>query len=137
MFRTMMRAKLHRATLTGANLNYVGSLSLDRDLMEQLDILENEEVHVLNLNNGSRLVTYAIPAERKSGTVALNGAAARLGHAGDKVIVVTYALLRDEDVRTHSPKVALVNASNEIVELLHETAIHANRFAPTLKSIAD
>lgn len=137
MFRTMMRAKLHRATLTGANLNYVGSLSLDRDLMEQLDILENEEVHVLNLNNGSRLVTYAIPAERKSGTVALNGAAARLGHAGDKVIVVAYALLPDEDARTHSPKVALVNASNEIVELLHETAIHANRFAPTLKSIAD
>ena len=133
----MMRAKLHRATLTGAHLNYVGSLSLDRDLMEQLDILANEEVHVLNVNNGSRLVTYAIPAERGSGTVALNGAAARLGHAGDKVIVVTYALLSDEDARTHCPKVALVNEGNEIVEILHNTAIHANLVASALESIAD
>ena len=127
MFRTMMRAKIHGATLTGANLHYIGSLSLDAGIMERLDLLPNEMVQVLNLNNGSRLTTYIIPAEKGSGVVALNGAAARLGQPGDKVLIVTYATMTDEEARGFRPRVALVNERNQIVEVLQDSGVAATR----------
>ena len=121
MLRTMMRAKVHGAALTGANLNYVGSLTLDAAIMEELDMLPNEEVQVLNLNNGARLTTYLIPGEKGSGVVALNGAAARLGQPGDKMLLVTYATMTEEEARQFHPKVALVDDANHIVEILEGT----------------
>ena len=120
MFRTLMRAKVHGATLTGANLNYVGSLTLDAGIMEQLDMLPNEQVQVLNLNTGSRLTTYLLAGEKGSGVVALNGAAARLGHPGDKVLIVAYAVMSEEEAREFRPKVALVDERNRIVEILED-----------------
>jgi len=120
VFRTLMRAKVHGATLTGANLNYVGSLTLDSAIMEQLDMLPNEQVQVLNLNTGSRLTTYLLPGEKGSGVVALNGAAARLGHPGDKVLIVAYAVMSEEEARQFRPKVALVDDRNRIVEILED-----------------
>jgi len=120
MLRMMMRAKLHGATVTEVNLNYVGSLTLDGDLMERLDILPNEMIQVLNLNNGARLTTYVISGQRGSGVVALNGAAARLAHPGDRVLVVSYALMDDEEARHCRPKVALVDERNRIVEIRQE-----------------
>jgi len=112
-----MRAKIHGATLTAVNLNYVGSLTLDVELMEPLDILPNEKVQVLNLNNGARLETYIIPGEKGSGVVTLNGAAARLGQPGDKVLIVAYALVSEEEARTFRPKTAIVDECNRIVEI--------------------
>jgi aspartate 1-decarboxylase len=119
----MMRAKIHGATLTGANLHYIGSLSLDAGIMDQLDLLPNEMVQVLNLNNGSRLTTYIIPAGKGSGTVALNGAAARLGQPGDKVLIVAYATMTDEEARGFRPQVALVDERNQIVEVLQDSGV--------------
>jgi len=129
VFRTLMRAKVHGATLTGANLNYVGSLTLDSAIMEQLDMLPNEQVQVLNLNTGSRLTTYLLPGEKGSGVVALNGAAARLGHPGDKVLIVAYAVMSEEEARQFRPKVALVDDRNRIVEILEDarTAVTSDK----------
>ena len=126
MYRTLMRAKVHGATLTDANLNYVGSLTLDAGIMEQLDMLPNEQVQVLNLNNGSRLMTYLFAGERGSGVVALNGAAARLGHPGDKVLIVTYAMMSEEQAREFRPKVALVDEHNRVVKILEEALLPAS-----------
>jgi aspartate 1-decarboxylase len=126
LFRTMMRAKVHGATLTGSNLNYVGSLTLDSGIMERLDILPNEQVQVLNVNNGTRLTTYIIPGEKGSGVVALNGAAARLGQPGDKVLIVTYTTMTDEEARRFHPKVALVDDQNRIVEILEDVAVSSS-----------
>ena len=123
MFRTLMRAKVHGATLTGANLQYAGSLTLDSDIMDRLDILPNEMVQVLNLNNGSRLTTYAIPGEKGSGDVVLNGAAARLGHPGDKVLIVAYAMMSDEEARRFRARVALVDERNRIVEIREDAEV--------------
>ncbi|MBI1955333.1 MAG: aspartate 1-decarboxylase [Acidobacteria bacterium] len=117
MLRHMKRVKIHGATLTGVNLNYVGSLTLDAAIMERLDILPNERAQVLNLNNGARLETYIFPGEKGSGTVNLNGAAARLAHLGDKVLIVSYALMTDEEARTYRPTVAILDARNRIVEI--------------------
>jgi len=129
VFRTLMRAKVHGATLTGANLNYVGSLTLDSAIMEQLDMLPNEQVQVLNLNTGSRLTTYLLPGEKGSGVVALNGAAARLGHPGDKVLIVAYAVMSEEEARQFRPKVVLVDDRNRIVEILEDarTAVTSDK----------
>ena len=129
MFRTLMRAKVHGATLTGANLNYVGSLTLDSAIMEQLDMLPNEQVQVLNLNTGSRLTTYLLPGEKGSGVVALNGAAARLGHPGDKVLIVAYAVMSEEEARQFRPKVVLVDDRKRIVEILEDarTAVTSDK----------
>jgi aspartate 1-decarboxylase len=117
----MMRAKVHGATLTGANLHYVGSLTLDTAIMDQMDMLPNEMVQVLNLNNGARLTTYLLAGEKGSGVVALNGAAARLGQPGDKVLIVTYATMSEEEARRFHPKVALVDEQNRIIEILVDT----------------
>lgn len=120
MYRTIMRAKVHGATLTGVNLHYVGSVTLDAEIMEKLDILDNEAVQVLNLNNGARLTTYVIPGEAGSGVVALNGAAARLAQPGDKVLIVSYALMSEEEARSFRPKVAIVDECNRVVEVRQE-----------------
>ncbi len=117
MLRTMMRAKVHGATVTGVNLDYVGSLTLDSSILEELDILPNEMVQVLNLNNGARLETYVIAGEKGSGEVALNGAAARLAHPGDRILILAYALMSEEEARTHRSKVAVLDERNRIVEI--------------------
>jgi aspartate 1-decarboxylase len=114
--RTMLNAKIHRATITECDLEYEGSLSIDADLMKASDILGNEQVHVLNCNNGERFTTYAIQAPAGSGTIGLNGAAARLGHRGDIVIIVTYRAVQSEDIIKHKPKIIFVDENNHIKE---------------------
>lgn len=118
MFRTLMKAKLHKATVTEANLHYVGSITIDEDLMDQVDIVPNEKVQVVNNNNGARLETYVIPGERGSGTICLNGAAARLVQPGDQVIIMSYVLLDEAEVREHSPKVAILDDQNRITHMI-------------------
>lgn len=112
MLITMLKSKIHRATLTGTELNYEGSVTVDRALLDKAGILPGEQVHVLNVNNGSRLVTYAITAPRGSGTVLLNGPAARLGTIGDQVVILTYCQITAEEARKHNPTVILVDGKN-------------------------
>lgn len=120
MNRTMFKAKIHRATITEANLNYEGSLTIDTDLMEAADILPYEKVSVVNINNGERLETYAIPGESGSGVICLNGAAARKGSAGDLVIIMSYASVGDEEAKSWKPTVVQVDRRNRIVEVIRE-----------------
>lgn len=120
MFRTVFKSKLHRATVTQACLDYVGSITIDEDLMNAADILINERVQVVDINNGERLETYAIPGPRGSGVICLNGAAARLVQPGDKVIIITYAILDDREARDWKPTVAFLDADNRISEMKHE-----------------
>jgi aspartate 1-decarboxylase len=108
----MLKSKIHRATLTGTELNYEGSIAVDSSLLELADIIPGEQVHVLNINTGDRLTTYAITAPAGSGTILLNGAAARMGAPGDPVIILTYTDMEDEDARRYKPKVVLVDARN-------------------------
>jgi aspartate 1-decarboxylase len=114
----MMKAKLHRARVTESNLNYVGSITIDEDIMDAVDIVENEKVQIVNNNNGARFETYVIKGPRGSGVFCLNGAAARLVQEGDVIIVISYALVAEENVKEHQPKVAVLNESNQIVEML-------------------
>jgi aspartate 1-decarboxylase len=120
MFRQMMKAKIHRATVTEANLNYVGSVTIDQDLLELVDILPEEKVQIVNNNNGARFETYAIPGPRGSGVICLNGAAARLVQPGDQVIIINYGLMTDEEARRHHPRVAIMDNQNRVVKLLAE-----------------
>ncbi|MGC9455194.1 MAG: aspartate 1-decarboxylase [Phycisphaerae bacterium] len=113
MKRYMLKSKLHRARLTGTELDYEGSITIDRTLLEAADMLPGEQVHVLNLNNGSRIVTYIIEAPAGSGTVLLNGPAARTGQVGDKVIVLSYCELTEEEARGHKPNVVLLDEDNK------------------------
>ena len=115
MRRTMCKSKVHRAVLTGADLHYEGSLTLDAVLMEAADILPFEKVQVVNVNNGSRLETYVIEGERNSGTIQLNGAAARLGAPGDHVIVISYADYEESELENFTPKLVFVDEKNRIV----------------------
>jgi len=124
MFRTMMKSKLHRATVTEANLNYVGSITIDQDLMEMADIWENEKVQIVNNNNGARLETYVITGPRGSGVICLNGAAARLVQPGDNVIIISYGTMSDEEARQYKPKIVILGADNKPAELRDEE-IHA------------
>ena len=117
MRRTMLKSKVHRATVTGSDLHYVGSITMDPDLLEAADILEHEQVHVLDIDNGNRFETYTLPGERGSGEVVINGAAARLVHEGDKVIVVSYAEYDAAELETYEPKVVHVDAQNRIVDV--------------------
>jgi aspartate 1-decarboxylase len=112
-----MKSKLHRARVTEANLHYVGSITIDEDLMEEADLLENEKVQVVNNSNGARFETYVIRGERGSGTVCLNGAAARLVHPGDEIIVISYAMLDDREAREWQPRVVLLNAQNKVTDV--------------------
>ncbi|MCU0620699.1 MAG: aspartate 1-decarboxylase [Gemmatimonadales bacterium] len=109
-----MKSKVHRATITSADLHYEGSLTLDEDLMDAADLLRNEEIQVVNVNNAARFTTYVIPGPRGSGVVQLNGAAARLGMAGDLVILISYGVFDDAEARKHRPKVVFVDARNRI-----------------------
>lgn len=121
MYRTMMNSKIHRARVTEANLNYVGSVTIDEDIMDAVGILANEKVAIVNNNNGARLETYVIAGQRGSGVICLNGAAARLVQPDDIVIIISYVLVAEEKVHDHQPKVAIMNENNEIVELIsHE-----------------
>lgn len=117
MFRTMLKSKIHRAVVTDANLNYVGSITLDTALMEAADILVNEKVQIVNNNNGARFETYVIEGERDSGVVCLNGAAARLVQPGDVVIILTYANVSDEEARKMLPNLVFVDEKNKITKV--------------------
>jgi aspartate 1-decarboxylase len=118
----MLKSKIHRATVTGANVNYEGSITIDPILMEAADILPYEQVHVLDVNNGNRLVTYAIEGRRGSGEAVINGAAARLVNEGDIAIIITYRDVPEEDARTHRPALVYVDADNRIVRTATEVA---------------
>jgi aspartate 1-decarboxylase len=115
MNRTMLKSKIHRACVTGADLHYVGSITIDRELLEAADMLEHELVHVLDVDNGARLETYTIAGERGSGEVTINGAAARLVQPGDTVIVVSYASYSEAELEAYEPRVVHVGAGNSIV----------------------
>jgi aspartate 1-decarboxylase len=112
MRRIMMKSKIHRATVTDAQLDYEGSITVDRDLLEAANILPYEQVHVWDVTNGSRIITYAIVGERGSGTICVNGAGAHLVKPGDLVIIATYAAMEDEESRTFTPVVVHVNEKN-------------------------
>lgn len=114
MQRYMLKSKIHRAVLTGTELDYEGSIAIDRLLMDAADLLPGEQVHVLNINNGARLVTYVIEAPAGSGTIMLNGAAARLGCKGDLVIILSYASMTDDEAGSYRPKVVKVDAQNRL-----------------------
>ena len=116
----MMNAKIHRARVTESNLNYVGSITIDKDILEAVDILPNEKVAIVNNNNGARFETYVIEGERGSGKICLNGAAARLVEVDDVVIIMTYVALNEEELQSHVPKVAVMNEYNQITQMLHE-----------------
>jgi len=118
MQREMLKSKIHRVTVTQAELYYEGSITVDKGLLEAADILPYEKVQVLNFNNGSRLDTYAIEGTTGSGTICLNGPAARFGSVGDEIIIVSYFHLPDKDAKKHKPKVVLVDKKNKITRLL-------------------
>ncbi len=117
MMVNMLKSKIHRAKVTETELDYAGSLTLDPDLMAAADMLPNERVQVLNMNTGARFETYLIPGERGSGTVCLNGPAARLAQVGDIIIALTYVMMDVEEARSHSAKVVHVDADNNIVRV--------------------
>ena len=123
MQRTMLKSKIHRATVTDCDLHYVGSITIDADLLEAADILEHEQVHVVDVDNGARFETYTIAGERGSGTVQINGAAARLVHGGDTIIVISYAQYDRLELREHEPRVVHVEAgTNRILEVDRDVA---------------
>ena len=118
--RPMMISKIHRATVTQADLHYVGSITIDATLMEAADLLPGQQVDVVDVTNGARLTTYAIPGEADSGVVCINGAAAHLIHKGDLVIVIAYGLIGDEEARHYEPHVVFVDAQNRILDVCDE-----------------
>lgn len=118
MFRTLLGGKIHRATVTQADLNYVGSITVDEDLLDAAGILVNEKVQIVNNNNGARLETYTIAGQRGSGVICLNGAAARLVQPGDVVIIMSYVLLSEPEISAHEPRVVLVDEANRIREVI-------------------
>ena len=117
MYRTMLKSKVHRAKVTQADLHYVGSVTIDADLMDAADLLPGEQVAIVDIDNGARLETYVIEGERGSGVIGINGAAARLVHPGDLVILISYMQVDDAEARTLQPKVVHVDARNRIVGL--------------------
>lgn len=122
MMRAMLKSKIHRATVTQADLDYVGSVAIDVDLMEAADILEGEQVVIADITNGARLETYVIPAPRGSHTITINGAAAHLVHRGDLVIIMSYVLLDDAEAKAWQPRVVHVDEANRVVSLGNDPA---------------
>lgn len=120
MFRMMMNSKLHRATVTEANLNYVGSITIDEDLLDAANMYANEKVQIVNNHNGARFETYIIAGERGSGVICVNGAAARLVQEGDIVIILSYVYVTEEEARHHTPTVLLMDAQNRIQDIIQE-----------------
>ena len=122
MRRTMLKSKIHRATITGCDLHYVGSITIDAELLEAADILEHEQVHVLDIDNGARFETYTIAGERGSGDLKVNGAAARLVHHGDTVILISYGSYDDAELSAYEPRVVHVTREHRIVNVDAEVA---------------
>ena len=122
MMRIMMKSKIHRATVTQADLDYVGSVTLDAELMEAADLLEGEQVAIVDITNGARIETYVIPGARGSGVIGINGAAAHLVRPGDLVIIISYGMMSDAEARALQPKVVHVDAQNRIVKLGNDAA---------------
>ncbi|MHB1687585.1 MAG: aspartate 1-decarboxylase [Ignavibacteriaceae bacterium] len=118
MTREMFKSKIHRATVTMAELYYEGSITIDKDLLSTADILPFEKVQVVNVNNGNRLETYTLEGPAGSGMICLNGPAARSGAVGDEVIIITYAEMTDEEARRHKPKIVLVDKQNKVTKIL-------------------
>jgi aspartate 1-decarboxylase len=114
MIIEVLKSKLHRATITQADLNYIGSISIDQDLMDAANLIEFEKVQVVNINNGERLETYVIKGERGTGVISLNGAAARKAHVGDMVIIASYAQMDFEEAKSHKPAIVFPNAQNRL-----------------------
>ncbi|MCX2971380.1 MULTISPECIES: aspartate 1-decarboxylase [Streptomyces] len=117
MMRTMFKSKIHRATVTEADLHYVGSVTVDADLLDAADLLPGELVHIVDITNGARLETYTIAGERGSGVVGINGAAAHLVHPGDLVILISYGQMEDAEARAYRPRIVHVDADNRVVDL--------------------
>ncbi|WP_024800921.1 aspartate 1-decarboxylase [Nocardia sp. BMG51109] len=117
MLRTMMKSKIHRATVTHADLHYVGSVTVDPDLLDAADLLEGEQVCIVDIDNGARLETYVIAGERGSGVIGINGAAAHLVHPGDLVILIAYGMLDESELRDYAPRVVFVDECNRAVQL--------------------
>lgn len=117
MFRTMLKSKIHRATVTQADLHYVGSVTVDADLMDAADLLEGEQVAIVDITNGARLETYVITGESGSGVIGINGAAAHLVHPGDLVILISYGVMDELECRSYQPRVIFVDADNKIADL--------------------
>ena len=122
MMRIMMKSKIHRATVTQADLDYVGSVTLDADLMAAADLLEGEQVAIVDITNGARIETYVIPGPAGSGVIGINGAAAHLVHPGDLVIIMSYAVLDDAEARALKPHVVHVDAHNRVVKIGNDAA---------------
>ncbi|AQY50812.1 aspartate alpha-decarboxylase [Listeria weihenstephanensis FSL R9-0317] len=120
MMRTMMNGKIHRATVTEANLQYVGSITIDEAILDAVDMLPNEKVQIVNNNNGARLETYIIPGARNSGIICLNGAAARMTQVGDTVIIMSYGIFSKEEAGEHQPKIVVLDEKNRIAQFLPE-----------------
>lgn len=119
MFLFMFKSKIHRATVTEANLNYMGSITIDKELMQAAGILPNEKVQVVNNNNGARLETYVIEGEPGSGVICLNGAAARQAQPGDTVIIIAYTMLEEREAKTFKPQVVMVDENNKIKQIIN------------------
>jgi len=126
MFRTMLKSKIHRATVTHADLHYVGSVTVDEDLLDAADLLPGEQVAIVDVTNGARLETYVIPGERGSGVLGVNGAAAHLVHPGDLVILISYGLLDETEAKSYLPKVVHVDEANRMVSLDTDMAAPAS-----------
>ncbi len=122
MMRVMMKSKIHRATVTQADLHYVGSVTIDADLLDDADLIEGEQVAIVDITNGARVETYVIPAERGSRTIGINGAAAHLIHAGDLVIIMSYAVMDEAEARACKPRVVHVDGENRVVKLGNDPA---------------
>lgn len=120
MLLFMFKSKIHRATVTEANLNYMGSITIDKELMDAAGILPNEKVQVVNNNNGARLETYVIEGEPGSGVICLNGAAARQAQPGDAVIIIAYTMLEEREARSFKPKVVMVDENNKISQVMNK-----------------
>lgn len=120
MYRTLMKSKIHCARVTEANLNYVGSITIDQEIMNELDILPNEKVQIVNKNNGERLETYVIPGPLANKDICLNGAAARLVQPDDEVIIISYAQVHESDISTFQSNIAIMDDENNMTEIIHQ-----------------
>ena len=120
MFRTLLKSKIHRVAVTQCELHYEGSCAIDENLLDAANICENEQIHIWNINNGERFITYAIKGERGTGMISVNGSAARRASVGDLIIIAAFAQVHDKDVATHAPQLVFVNDQNQQTELRHK-----------------
>ena len=125
MFRTLLKSKIHRVAVTQCELHYEGSCAIDEDLLEAANLVENEQIHIWNINNGERFITSAIKGERGSGMISVNGSAARRASAGDLLIIAAFAQVHEDQVATHEPQLVFVDANNRQVELRHAVPTQA------------